>query len=109
MAEGLVMHTARAITVEPGQTGTTFRVGDKWDLPVGTEFQLTHGPDRTPFGEARIVATAKFPFELIPGSLLERCHTGNNSYEGVLAAMRRAYGESFAESQETLVVTYKRI
>ena len=93
-----------------GQLGNTVRRGSKWaNVPKGHVIDLTEGPDHKYMGAGRVVKVWTGPFNEVPAVVLDRNHSGSQSYSSVLAAMRNAYGAEFTEDEIVVFLDYTRI
>ena len=98
------------IALQLGQLGNTVRRGGKWaNVPKGHVIDLTEGPDHKYVGAGRVVKVWTGPFNEVPAVVLDRNHSGSQSYSSVLAAMRNAYGAEFTEDEIVVFLDYTRI
>jgi hypothetical protein len=104
------LHNLKVNRLEPGQLGNTIRRGDKWaNVPRGHDLLLTQGPDHKIVGHGRVEKVWTGPFNEVPATVLDRNHSGSQSYSSVLLAMRDAYGADFSEDEIVVFLDYKRI
>jgi hypothetical protein len=104
------LHNLKMNRLEPGQLGNTIRRGDKWaNVPRGHDLLLTQGLDHKIVGHGRVEKVWTGPFNEVPATVLDRNHSGSQSYSSVLLAMRDAYGADFSEDEIVVFLDYKRI
>ena len=60
-------------------------------------------------GHGRVEKVWTGPFNEVPATVLDRNHSGSQSYSSVLLAMRDAYGADFSEDEIVVFLDYKRI
>ena len=108
-----VLDNLHTIDIGVGETGVTVRRGDKWFNRVsgGTSIQL----QETLEGKSEVVGSGRVKdvwlgrFVGVPASLIEIEHEeSSRTYSGLLASMRRAYGEEFSENDVVTVFSYER-
>ena len=104
------LHNLKHNALQLGQMGNTVRRGSKWaNVPKGHVIDLTEGPDHKYVGAGRVVKVWTGPFNEVPAVVLDRNHSGSQSYSSVLAAMRNAYGAEFTEDEIVVFLDYTRI
>jgi hypothetical protein len=123
-----VLHSLHTIDVEPGEIGVTVRLGDKWYDAHGEivlcvcsarcldSFTCDKPADYiecdncSRVGRAQVVETVFCRFGDVPARLIEHEHEERSRlYSGLLASMRKAYGDEFGEEDEVTVLVYRRI
>lgn len=108
------LHSLHAVATPIGARGTTVRRGTKWHRAVkrGDWLVLCEcGPDgdHDLVGTAIVIDTHLDAFYHITARALRDEHeTRSRGYNGLLASMRRAYGNSFDESSMCTVLDYRR-
>jgi hypothetical protein len=114
-----VLDNLHKIDTKVGETGTTIRKGTKWYDRVQVmdviDLQETiyrdHGArlGSTIVGEAVITGKLYLHFEDVPAKYIENEHEESSRvYSGLLASMRRAYGDDFSEKSLVTVLIYER-
>ncbi len=104
------LHNLKHNALQLGQLGNTVRRGCKWaNVPKGHVIDLTEGPDHKYVGAGRVAKVWTGPFNEVPAVVLDRNHSGSQSYSSVLAAMRNAYGAEFMEDEIVVFLDYTRI
>ncbi len=119
-----VLDTLHRIDTKVGEEGITIRLGMKWYNRVQIKDVIylqeslfrENGANGKPILESTIVgeATVKgkvyVTFEDVPARYIENEHEESSRvYSGLLASMKRAYGEKFTEKDLVTVLIYKRI
>lgn len=102
-----------SLDVEAGNHGSTVRNGQKWLGTVGEEIELCVCSDDNVTHEIKghgIVTDIWYgPFFAIPAKLIDQEHeVRSRQYSGLLESMRKAYGVSFLEEKDVVVLTYLR-
>lgn len=109
-----IMHMLHSLDIEVGDLASTVRSGFKWaDLEAGEDFDLcvcTRDPETHEVQGAGHVWDLWFGFfKDVPARLLSVEHEKRSrEYTGLLASMRKAYGEDFHEGRPVTVVIYRR-
>jgi hypothetical protein len=110
------LHNLHSIDILPGQTGVTVRLGKKWlhNASLDSAIDLcicTKDPESHEVVGKGVILDAWFGIFIdIPGRLLELEHEASSrTYSGLLASMKRAYGNAFDERLGVTVLTYMRI
>jgi hypothetical protein len=83
---------------------------DGWHLRhCGHDIDLTQGPNHELIGHGVVLNVWTGPFNEVSAKVLDRNHSGSQSYTSVLLAMRNAYGYQFREDEVVVFLDYKRI
>lgn len=104
------LHMLHSLDLKPGETGTTVRLGDKWNVPPNTPLELcVCVPYCHIEGYGATVSTWMGRFKDVPACLIENEHElESRRYSGLKASMERAYGNLFNEDSVVTVLSYQR-
>lgn len=111
-----MLHT---LDIAVGEQGSTVRRGFKWaelrsedmiELCVCSPAQNDLTPPHTVVGTGQVTYVWVGRFIDVPASLLSYEHElRSREYNGLLASMRKAYGEGFLETEYVTVILYRRV
>ena len=106
------------VEVERGMNGVTIRNSPKWyrDVEVGDKVELIWqaldtwgGMNDVPQGIGIIIDKKVELFYNLKAKDIDHEHEiSSRTYSGLLASMRRAYGDDFGEDSVVTILTYRR-
>ena len=110
------LQSLHAIELNVGEVGTTVRNGRKWyDQVVVTDIvdlvvQTHLGDKGRKVGTGRIFSKKLVIFfDILARDIDSEHEISSRNYSGLLASMRKAYGDDFDEDSLVTVLAYRRI